>query len=199
MTLLLHNQSVNITESISTFANKLRQLDLPICSVHSGPLIRREFEYRELSLLERKRIFNIIYNFSRTTNIKYHSFIVEKKQLVEEIDLIIRLTKQLSAFLHRHIKTLIEYDRIIVYYDYGQKELTKILVSSFHTVLNNVEFKKVTPSDYTLFQAADMICTLELLAVKAEKKQLSKSELAFFKSAKDLNRSFLRAIQRKRF
>jgi len=199
VTLLFHDQSVSITESIKVFTNKLLQSNLPGCTIHSGPLIRREFEYRDISMLERKRIFNIIYNFSRTTDIKYHSFIVEKRQLVEEIDLVIRFTKLLSVFLSKHMKILMEYDRIVVYYDYGQKELTKILASSFNTVLNNVRFKKAIPTDYMLLQATDMICTLELLAIKAKRKQLSKSELAFFKSEKDLYKSYLRAIQQKRF
>ena len=78
-------------------------------------------------------------------------------------------------------------------------ELTKILVSVFNTLLNNVEFNKVIPSDYKLFQAADMLCTLELLALKSERKMLSKSELAFFKSAKELNKSYIKAIRKKRF
>ena len=150
-------------------------------------------------MLERKRIFNFLYNFARTTDIKYHCIIVEKKQLVEEIDLNIRITKQLSAFLFANLAEFTQYDRIAVYYDYGQMELTNILVTAFNTVLNNVEFKKVIPANYKLFQAADMLCTLELLALKAARKILSKSELAFFTSAKNLKKAYLKSIQKKRF
>jgi len=78
-------------------------------------------------------------------------------------------------------------------------ELANILVSIFNTVLHNVEFKKVVPANYKLFQATDMICTLELLALKAERKILSKSELAFFMSERDLRKMYLRAIQKKQF
>ena len=77
-------------------------------------------------------------------------------------------------------------------------ELTNILVSVFHTIIHNVEFKKIFPANYKLFQAADMLCTLELLALKAERKMLSRSELAFFSSARDLNKSYLEAVKRKR-
>ena len=79
--------------------------------------------------------------------------------------------------------SLMKYDRIVIYYDYGQRELTHGLVSVFNAVLNNLEFKKVSPVDYKLFQVDDMLCTLELLALKAERKMLSKSELSFFTSA----------------
>jgi hypothetical protein len=92
-----------------------------------------------------------------------------------------------------------QYERIVVYYDYGQMELTKILVSVFNTILNNVEYRKVIPANYKLFQAADMLCTLELLSIKAERRTLSKSELLFFSSERDLHKSYLKAIFRKRF
>jgi len=199
VTLLLHDQSKDITNDICLFAKKLTDLGLPDYTVHSGPLIRREFEYKNLVMLDRKRIFNIIYNFSRAVDIRYHSLIVEKKQLVEEMDLVDKLSKQLSSFLYDHIETFINYDRIVVYYDYGQKELTKILVSLFNAITRNVEYRKVAPAEYMLFQATDMICTLELLALKAERKVLSNSELSFFGSEKKLYKSYLRAIHRKRF
>lgn len=199
ITLLLHDQSVDLTDDIAIFSQKLTDLGLTGYTVHSGPLIRREFEYKDLLLLDRKRIFNIVYNFSRSIDIKYNSVIVEKRQLDEEMDLVDKLTKQLSAFLHSHLETLIKYERIVVYYDYGQKELTKILVSVFNAVTKNVEYRKVAPADYKLFQATDMICMLELLAIKAEHRALSNSELAFFGSTKKLHKSYLRAIQRKKF
>ena len=199
VTLLFHDQSVDITENINHLNNKIRNSELPDSPVHAGPLIRREYEFKYLSLLERKRIFNFLYNFARTTDITYRCIIVEKKQLVEEIDLNIRITKQLSAFLVDNMEKFMQYDRIVVYYDYGQMELTNILVTVFNVIMSNVEFKKVVPANYKLFQAADMLCTLELLALKAEKKLLSKSELAFFTSAKSLYKSYLKSIQKKRF
>jgi hypothetical protein len=78
-------------------------------------------------------------------------------------------------------------------------ELTNILFTVFNTILNNIEFKKVIPANYKLFQAADMLCTLELLALKSKRKTLSNSELAFFKSARDLYKDYLKSIQQKRF
>ena len=199
VTLVLHDQAISISDSITTFSGKMAELGLSEAVIHSGRLIRREFEYRDMLLLERKRIFNVIYNFSRTVNIKFHTFMVEKKQVADDVDLTFRLTKQLSLFLRKHLEALVEYDRVVVYYDYGQNELTKLLISSFNTALTNVEVRKTKHSDYRLFQAADMFCTLELLSVKAERKQLTKSELAFFKSEKDLYKSYLRAVKVKRF
>ena len=199
VTLVFHDQSEDITKNINHLDSKIRDYGMPDYTIHTGPLIRREDEFFSLSILERKRIFNAIYNFARTSKIKYHSIIVEKKQCVEDIDLVIKITKQLSAFLNEQVELLMGYDRVVCYYDYGQRELTHILVTAFNTVLNNVEFKKVAPANYKLFQAADLLCTMELLLKKVDRKMLSKSELTFFTSARNLAKSYLQALQRKRF
>ena len=198
ITLVFHDQSVSITENIKHLDSKILSYGMPDYTIHTGPLIRREDEFFDLSLLDRKRIFNAIYNFTRTSNISYRSIIVEKKQCVEDIDLVVKLTKQLSAFLRERLQLMTEYDRVVCYYDYGQRELTHILVSVFNTVLNHVEFKKAAPANYKLFQAADLLCTMELLSLKSERKILTKSEITFFTSARDLEKSYLRAIRRKK-
>jgi len=199
VTLVLHDQSININDSIDTFSMKLSQLGREETVIHTGRLIRREEEYRDMLLLERKQIFNVIYNFTRTVDVKYHSFMVEKKHVADDVELSDRLSKQLSSFLNKNIEELLSYDKIVVYYDYGQNELTKLLVSSFNTAFKNVEIRKTQHSHYRLFNAADMFCTLELLSIKAARKQLSNSEKKFFKSAKILTKSYLRGVDIKRF
>jgi len=199
VTLVLHNQSVDIAEMITHLNSRIRNSGLPEYTIHTAPLIRNEGLYSNMSLLERKRIFNALYNFVRVADITYHTVTVEKKQCVEDIDLVIRLTKQLSTFLNENMKALMNYERIVCYYDYGQRELTHILASAFNTALNNVEFKKVAPANYKLFQAADLLCTMELLSMKAERKILSKSEVLFFTSARNFYKSYMNAIRRKRF
>jgi len=177
----------------------MKQRGLPDYTVHAGPLIRRDDEYRDFLTEERKIIFDYLFNFVRTVDISYYSILVEKKHLDDEMDLVFRITKQLSAFLNENLKTLMSYDQIIVYYDYGQRELAKILVSVFNAVLTNVIIRKVAPANYKLFQAADMLCTLELLSIKAERKMLSNSELKFFSSARKLTKSYLNTLKKKRF
>ena len=197
--LVFHEQAVDITTNVDHLNMILRVSGLPDCPIHTGPLFRREKEYKFLRLPERKRIFNFIYNFVRKTDIKYHTLVVEKKSLVNDLDLTVKLTKLLSVFLNTNLSELISYDRVIVYYDYGQMQLVTILVSVFNMIFNDVEFKKVNPADYKLCQAADMFCTMELLTLKANQKQLSKSELKFFSSERKLRKEYLNPILNKRF
>jgi len=171
---------------------------MPNYTIHTAPLIRREDEFFDLTLLDRKRIFNAIFNFARTSDITYHSVIVEKKQCVNNYDLVDKLTKKLSSFLKEHMVFLMKYDRIICYYDYGQRELTNILITAFNIALTGVKFTKVVPASYKLFQATDLLCTMELLSLKMERKKLSKSELTFFTSARDLKKSYLDTVIKKR-
>ena len=198
VTLVFHNQSTDISENINILNSRIRDLGLPDFTIHTAPLIRNEGLYNKISLIDRKRTFNALYNFVRTADITYHAIIVEKKQCNGELDLVIKLTKHLSAFLSKYFDTIMKYERIVCYYDNGQRELTHILASTFNTALNNVEFRKVTPANYKLFQAADLLCTMELLSKKSEIKMLSKSEILFFKSERDLEKSYLQAIHKKR-
>ena len=84
-----------------------------------------------------------------------------------------------------------------IYYDNGQVEVNKILSSVFHAMLPTVEFRKVTPSQYKLFQAADLFCTMHLLQLKLNSNQLSKSECAFFGNIRDLRKNYLKPLSKK--
>ena len=75
-------------------------------------------------------------------------------------------------------------------------EVTRILSSVFNALLENVEFRKVIPADYRLFQVADFIFTVRLLELKQNYKELSKSELKFIDS-KHLKKNYLKVINKK--
>ena len=75
--------------------------------------------------------------------------------------------------------------------------MTKILSSVFNTLLENVEFRKVLPADYRLFQVADLICTLKLTELKMESHTLSKSEIFFFNDERTLKKNYLKPLIKK--
>ena len=88
------------------------------------------------------------------------------------------------------------YDEVKIYYDNGQVEVTRILSSVFNALLDNVEFKRVIPSDYRLFQVADLICTLKLIELKRNN-ILSKSEKLFFVDDRTLKKNYLKIVESK--
>lgn len=91
------------------------------------------------------------------------------------------------------------FDRVVVYYDKGQKEITRTLKIIFSAHMSNVEFRIVQPEEYRLFQVADLACTLELLQLKHVSKALSSSEKDFFINAKRLKKTYLHNFEMKRF
>ena len=105
------------------------------------------------------------------------------------------LTKMIVSELKQHYEYFTRFDKIIVYYDYGQSELAKIIISVFNALFINVEFRKALPTDYVLLQVADLICTVQMIA---EKQSLSRSEEEFFHSRRDFNKNILKMILQKK-
>lgn len=108
-----------------------------------------------------------------------------------------QISKSIAEILRSHQHFLEKYSRVIVYYDNGQIELTKILSSVFNALYTHVEFRKVKPVDYKLFQVADLICTMELLAEKADTNSFTKSEQEFFHSVREFKKNYLKPLLKK--
>ena len=102
------------------------------------------------------------------------------------------------AFIKENYEEFLRYDTVKVYYDNGQVELSRILSSVFNSLLDNVQFRRVIPSDYRLFQVADMVCTLTLVDLKYTSHQLSKSEMLFFGDERTLHKNYLKPLNAKR-
>lgn len=60
-----------------------------------------------------------------------------------------------------------------------------------------IEFRKVLPSEYCLFQVADLVCTLTLTELKMLNHSLSKSEIKFFGDERTLKKNYLKVIKTK--
>ena len=109
-----------------------------------------------------------------------------------------RLGREISSVIEKHKTFFDGFDKIIVYYDNGQIELGAILNTVFSIHFSNVEFRKAEPQKYRLLQAADFICSMELLKIKKNENRLSKSEKQFFYKPQELKKTFFKAIDKKR-
>lgn len=132
-------------------------------------------------------------------DVKCESFYIEKKHMADGVESAGKLSKEISRFIKRHYEYFLSFDTIKVYYDNGQVEVNKILSAVFHVLLDNVEFRKVVPSDYRLFQTADLACTLKLIELKMEKHSLSKSEKNFFGDERTIKKNYLKPLKLKSF
>ena len=180
-TLVFHNQTDSIEDQISHLEHSLSDVgfDAKHC-FHAGPIIRREEDYQYLSITERRKCLNRIMTFAKNCEISYITFSAEKKHMSDSLGLTVALSKQLSAFIREEYDFFSGFDRIVVYYDNGQVELNKLLASVFSAMLPQAEFRKVMPTDYRLFQVADLFCTYELVCLKDDHGIMYKSENEFF-------------------
>lgn len=205
ISVVLHDQSYDISRHLDTIHDALISRGLPADhAVHTGPLIRREAEYKWMEMAARRSIFRVIVDFVRTCDVRHHSWVYAKKDVTGADQLVTLMSRDLGAFIRENYSYFQAWDRIVIYYDSGQKELTNLVNSVFSSHLSNVEVRKVVPSDYSLFQAADLICTLALLRKKIESGGLSESEQSFFSTPKDraeraLKKGYLKTVEAKRF
>ena len=197
ITMVFHNQTVNIQEQIQYLDRELSFLGLNNLCIHTGPIIRKEEIYKSMEISERRRIFNKMMAFIRAIDIKYKCFHIEKKHIESSVEATGKLSKQISQFIKDNYENFLNFDSVKIYYDNGQVEVTKLISSVFNALLPNPMFIKVMPADYKLFQAADFICTMELVKLKIENNIFSKSEMNFFGNQRDLKQNYLKALKKK--
>ena len=166
--MVMHDQTYDMTGELDKLEKELQYIGYPNHCVHAGPIIRQEQEYR----------FETI------------------EIIVDEVEAAGKLAKQLSGFLRDNMSFFSSYDVVKIYYDNGQIELNKILSSVFNVLFDHVEFRKVIPSDYRLFQVADLICTLQLLELKCENHNLSNSEKRFFENEQILKKNYIKPLKK---
>lgn len=198
VSMVLHDQDTDISENIAAFRRRVDVLGFRSHAVHTGPLIRREKVYKDCGQDERLRLFNALFHFVRQLSISYICVKIKKSQDSDKQSTAAALSERINSALISCEPLFRQYDRIIIYYDNGQEELNAILKAAFCSAYPRVEFRRVKPADYALFQAADLCCTAELLAEKASEKTLTKSELGFFGSARNFKKNYYKHLSAKK-
>ncbi|MBD5452223.1 MAG: DUF3800 domain-containing protein [Lachnospiraceae bacterium] len=199
--IIMHEQKNNIEANIKNLNEHIYYLGYEVHAIHTGPIIRRESFYRNDIREKRKALFNALYHFTRKLDIHYICPKIRKIECrnteQDSLKMEGKLSKAIADELKLHYSYISGFDKVIVYYDNGQMELNKILVSVFNTIFTNVEFRKIKPVDYKLSQVADLICTMELLKDKADRNDFSVSELEFFGTPRDFKKNIYKNIVKK--
>lgn len=194
VTMVFHNQEDDISDELIGLDERMAYIGCENHYVHAGPIIRGEYEYREYEPDVRRKLLKNLMSFVRHSAVNIDSVYIEKKHIEDEVEAAGKLAKMLSRFIRERYDYFISFDSVKVYYDNGQVELNKILSTVFNTLLDNVEFKKVCPADYRLFQVADLACTLKLVELKLENHTISKSELNYFETERILKKNYLKPL-----
>ena len=128
VSLVLHDQSTPIKSQIKSFQEQIHQSGLAkYGSVHTVPLIRREEKYRALDGAIRKKIFDTLFAFARRCDIRHKSIAVDKRWFGEGDALEERIARDLGLFVRDNIEFFQSFDKVVIYYDKGQKEISRTL------------------------------------------------------------------------
>ena len=136
-------------------------------------------------------------NFVLSCPITYETIAVNRKEAIDKVALSGKLAKEINYIITKNREYFEKFEKIIIYYDNGQIELSSILNAIFSIQFSDVEFRKAEPQKYRLLQAADFICSMELLKIKADEKRLSNSEKKFFYKPQELKKTFIKGIKKK--
>lgn len=199
ISMVAHEQRNNIAEQVKNLDKVLSETELRRNFVHVGPLIRREAEYRNLTILERRRILKKMLAFVDKIEFRHTSFVVEKKHINDDKVLIQKLAQQFSEFIRQHYTYFTNFDKIKVYYDNGQDGVVTVIISVFTAMVGNAEFRKAAQKDYKLLQVTDLVCTAKLTEIKLANHILSQSERLVLGDDKSIKKNILRPVQKKEF
>lgn len=95
--------------------------------VHTGPLIRKEEIYCNMQPNDRRAIFTKLFFFALKTHIQYKSFVFDKRQYNDTMKMEATMSREISSFLRTNLAVFQSFDNIILYYDNGQKQITRML------------------------------------------------------------------------
>lgn len=202
VTLVFHDQTADISQYVKELnrSNYDLGLDSDSFRFHMGPLIRQEDEYAAMSRPMRGKILDRMMTFVRKVDFKYHCIGVDTKFINTTQQVFYRLMGQLVDFIKEHRELFECIDKVKIYYDAGQKQVSRLLEEAFTENLPSpLEFAQgVRQDSYKLLQIADLICTVRLIEVRLQDGgELTKSENRFFGGQRNFQRNILKRIKRK--
>ncbi|MCR5309405.1 MAG: DUF3800 domain-containing protein [Bacilli bacterium] len=193
VSLVFHDNRFDISNQLNKFKHD------PV--FHTGPIIRREDTFKNMSVIERKHYLNKLVILYSILPITHKEFIYKKKGFNEnESHILFSLVKDISFFLNANIEYFMQFDAIKIYYDNGQQIVFHALVDAFNLLKHKIILKNnVRQEKYRLLQIADFISSLKLVEMKFANGELSKSEQRMFENKSDFKRTYLRLLSKKEF
>lgn len=198
VTFVFHNQNDEINKQVTKLEESVKKAGFDLEYIHTGPAIRREEIFKDYTIDERRKLVYKMLNFVNACPLSHFTVTIDRKEASNKVTLSGKLAKEINKAFNHHHSFFDAFDKIIVYYDNGQNELSAILNAVLSIQFSSVEFRKVEPQKYRLLQAADFICSMELLRIKSEENRLSKTEKQFFYKPQELKKTFLKSIDKKK-
>ena len=199
LTVVMHDQSESIADSIAAYEGALRAKGLPDIPFHASPLMNGKDQYSGLDLRTRKMLLGSFRVFFRHMPVRYHTFAYATKQFASLDKLAGTMRRDLVNFLFDNLAELQSYDMVKVYYDNGQHSIAESLHRAVEYALSKdaVVYRSAQPSEYRVSQAADYICTMELTAIKYAEHTATATDEKFFGKWSDFKKGIFKETRKK--
>lgn len=131
--------------------------------------------------------------------ITYQTFFYKRNEFADKEALSNRMRRDITTYLFDNLSFFQSFDKVKIYYDNGQQIVASALHAAIEYVLSTDSYlyRKSKSADFILAQAADFLCTLELVSHKFENSEASRTEEKFFGSARNFKRNYLKKVRRK--
>lgn len=200
LTLVFHDQSEDITRPIDIYKQALINKGLPDIAFHASPLMNGHDEYKNMDIQERKQLLSAFFAMLQHMPVLYKTFSYKKSEFETTGALMVRMRRDIVNFMFEHLAWFQQYDEVKVYYDDGQQDITQVLHDAAEYALsaNAVLYRTSRSQDYRLSQAADLLCTLELTALKYEAKEQTSTDERFFGAFGSFKKNYLKKVYKKK-
>lgn len=200
LTLVFHDQSDDIMVEVEKYRRGLAMRGLEDIPLHAGPLLTGHDSYEDMDIKDRKGYLTMFFQLLQHLPIRYTTFVYRRSELVDDDAFVSRMRRDIVDLVFDNLKYFQVFDEVKVYYDDGQEIVAKALRGAFEYAIskNSLLYRKTRSTDYILEQAADMLCTLELTAVKFRNKEATRTDAKFFGSAHSFKNNYMKSMKRKR-
>ena len=193
--MVFHESAAPLFAQISELEYRLSLLDLEEHCVHTSPAIRGEGEYFGTDIVVRRKVLSYFSAFVRKSPLRFKTFFVNKQDGCSEQDVVASLRATMETFMAENFDRLCSYKDIVVAYDKGQLQLSKLISDMFSRRFPAVRLTKTLPIYSRIFQVADFVCTLKRIALRLEREgSLARVEDKFFGSIANFKKNWLQPM-----
>lgn len=200
LTLVFHDQADRLDEPIRLYEQALRDKGLPDIPLHSSPCMNGHEDYAGLDIATRKSLLTAYFVMLQHMPIRYKTFAYDKSEFETPSALEARMKRDIVLLIFDQLDYFQGFDLAKIYYDDGQKIVTCAMHDALEYALSKsaLLYRDATPTDYRLSQAADLICALELVSIKLNAREMTKTDEKFFGLSANFKKNWLRSVRKKR-
>ena len=196
VSMVFYDTTINIDNFLHDFENRLKRLGYT-GMIHMADLVMHRGEYRNWDINNRRKLFTAIYQFTRKTPIKIHNIIIDKKYTNHNQTLKQKIIHELNKVITNNKRYFDSFDKILIYYDNGQRTLGVAINETFSILENYEQVIEFNHIQERLFQSADMLTFIYKFDYKyRNKSNISISALYFFETME--MRKILKELEKKK-